>query len=196
MHVEVAFQLGESSEKLEIPWNSPDPAVRYVDLRATPGALAQLEEARRHLPLRNFLAAVNSADSIFSTAKCRTWLNQDDRSSGAAKAEPCEFASSIDLFFALDDFNFDRSQYEGLTGRLKELLTGDAPADPLRAELCIRRCHFRALDRWGFSLTMFLYARGSTPEQAELRWGLGLARLQQALLFLSRVIRHQLAQSP
>ena len=193
MRVEAAFQLGESDETLEIPRESPDPAVRYVDLRATPGALAQLEEARRHPPLRNFLAAVNSADSVFSTAKCRTWLNQDDRGSSAAGAEPCEFASSIDLFFALDDFNFERSQYEGLIQRLQELLTGDAPADPLRAELCIRQCHFRAWERWGFYLALLLYARGSTPEQAELRWGLGLARMQQALLFLSRVIRHQLA---
>jgi hypothetical protein len=194
MHVEVAFQLDELSAKLEIPWKGPDPASRYLDLRSDPGALQQLEQARRHLPLRNFLAAVNSADSIFATAKCATWLNQDVRI--GAGTEPYEFASSIDLIFALNDLNFEQQQYEGLTARLKELLTRDAPSDSLRAKLAVRRCHFRVFDRWGFSLTICLHARGATPEQAELRWGLGLARLQQALLFLSRVVRHELARSP
>jgi hypothetical protein len=41
---------------------------------------------------------------------------------------------------------------------------------------------------------MRLAAKGNTPEQAVLRWGLGLAHLQQALLFTSRHLRQQIAQ--
>ena len=194
MRVQVTFELGEADDKLEIPWESHDGAIRYFDLREQPRALEQIEEARRHLPLRSFLAAVNSTDSVFATAKCDTWLKQDEPGSPEAEGGPYEFASYVDLVFALEDFNFERGHYEGLTKRLEELMTRGAAADTLRAELCVRHCHFRNVAGWGFYLTIFLCARGSTPEQAELRWGLGLARLQQALLFISRVIRHQLPQ--
>jgi hypothetical protein len=40
-----------------------------------------------------------------------------------------------------------------------------------------------------------LVGRGGTLEQAELRWGLGVAHLQQALLFLSRAVRQQKARA-
>ena len=194
MRVQVAFELGKADDRLEIPWESPDGAISYFDLREDLRALEQIEEARRHPPLRSFLAAVNSADSVFATAKCDTWLNQDAPGSAAAEGGPYEFASYVDLVFALGDFNFERGHYEGLTKRLEELLTRGAAGDTLHAELCVRHCRFRKAERWGFYLTIFLHARGSTSEQAELRWGLGLARLQQALLFISRVIRHQLPQ--
>ena len=196
MRVAVAFELEKSSDKLEIPWESPDPAIRYVNLRENPNAIDQIEEARRYRPLRNFLAAVNSADSVFSTSKCDTWLNRDVREEGAQPpAEPYEFASYTDLVFALEEYNFERGHYEGLTNRLAELLTREPATDALRAELCVRRCHYRAVDRWGYCLTIFLHARGASAEQAELRWSLGLARLQQALMFTSRVIRHLLSQA-
>lgn len=188
MRVEIASEGEDSPEALEIPWESPDPAIRYFDLRSEPRALEQLPEARRHPPLRSFLAAVNSADSVFATARCCTRLDQD----APTAAGSCEFACSLDLVFAFDDLNFDRSHFDGLTRRLEELLSRDAPADALCVELRIRLCHFRASGRTGFALRIALAARGDAPEQAELRWSLGLVRLQQALLFLSRVIRHHL----
>ncbi len=196
MQVEVAFELEESSSKLEFPWESSDPAIRYLDLRENPGWLDRVEAARRHPALRNFLATVNSADSLFCTARCKTWLQQEDPASRLPPGtEPCEFASDIDLVFASEQLNLEHSNYDGLTGRLGELLTRDAPPGALRAELRVRPCRFRALGRTGFSLRILLYARGSTPEQAKLRWGLGLARIQQALMFTSRILRHQIAQA-
>lgn len=196
MRVELAVETEESSEKLEIPWESSDQSAEYVDLRENLALVERLPEARRHPPLRNFLAAVNSDDSFFSTARCKTWLRQQDAASRApAGAEPSEFASRMDLVFALEQFNFDRSHYDDLTQRLQELLTRESASDALRAELRIRLCRFRKLGRWGFCLAILLYARGGSPEQAELRWGLGLARVQQALLFISRILRHQIAQA-
>jgi len=41
---------------------------------------------------------------------------------------------------------------------------------------------------------MELEAAGDSSEQATLRWGLGLAHLQQALLFTSRYLRQQNSQ--
>lgn len=191
MRVEVAFQIGDSDERLAVPWESREGEVGYLDLRDDPRALAQMEPARRHRPLRDFLAAVNSADSVFSTARCKTWLGSRNP---PGEAGASEFASRIDLFFALEDFNLERSRYEDLARRLLELLARD-PGDALSARLCLHHCCFRAHSAPGYALRIFLYARGVTPGQAELRWGLGLARLQQALLFISRVVRQHLAQS-
>jgi len=194
MQVSVASELEESHEKLEIPWKAADPTSGYFDLRANPRELDRVEQARRHHPLRNFLATVNSADSIFSTVWCRTWLNRED-ASGVAGTEPYEFASSIALIYAREDFNFELGHCEDLAQRLAQLLTRETTREAMRVELRVRRCRFCVREQWGFCLTIFLYARGATPEQAELRWGLGLARLQQALLFLSRVIRHEPTQT-
>ncbi len=196
MRAEVTFELEESSEKLEVPPEGASAAGNCAGLRENPGLLERLEEARRHPSLKNFLAAVNSADSLFSTVRCKTWLNSDGPATATAPGqEPCEFASQIDLVFAQEQSNLERSHYDNLTGRLQELLTRETAPDTMRAELRVRLCRFRALGRWGFNLAIFLYARGATPEQAQLRWGLGLARIQQALLFSSRVLRQQIAQA-
>jgi hypothetical protein len=40
-----------------------------------------------------------------------------------------------------------------------------------------------------------LEARGTGGEQARLRWGLGVAHVQQALLFTSRYLRQQMGQN-
>ena len=200
MRVEVAFEPAEAGEKLEVPpegAGAAGPPERWrADLRENPGLLERLEEARRHPSLKNFLAAVNSADSLFSTVRCKTWLKPEGPATATAPGqEPCEFASQIDLVFAQEQFNLERSHYDNLTGRLQELLTRETVPDTMRAELRVRLCRFRALGRWGFGLAVFLYARGATAEQAQLRWGLGLARIQQALLFSSRVLRQQIAQA-
>ncbi len=191
MRVEVFSEPAEPGEQLEIPWESPDPARRYLDLRDDPGGIAQIEEARRHPPLQNFLVVVNSEDSLFATARCRTWQKLDESSAGAS---PCEFSSRLDLVFAPEQFNFDRSHYDRLIRRLEELLTRETARDALRSDLRVLPCRYRALGREGFCLRIDLHARGATPGQAEMRWGLGLACIQQALLFVSRVLRQQIAQ--
>jgi hypothetical protein len=187
MRAEVAFELGESDACLEVPWEKVDGSAHYLDLRSDPKAIQEIELARRHRPLHNFLATVNSADSVFSTARCRVWLEPET-------GDTSEFASQIDLFFAPEDLNTERSHYEGLCQRLLELLAHES-GETVRVELRVRRCRFGATGGSGFGLALFLRARGETPGQAEIRWGLGLAHLQQALLFVSRTVRQRLAQA-
>lgn len=191
MRVEVVFETGEPGGQLEIPWESEDSSNSYADLRENAKAIDRLEAARQHPPLRSLLMAVNSGDSIFSTARSKTWLAQV----GATATEPCEFASRVDLVFAAEPFNLDGGRFASLTQRLQELLAREASPDTQRCELRVCPCHFRAGARKGLCLRILLYARGATPEQARLRWGIGLARIQQALLFTSRVLRQQIAQA-
>jgi hypothetical protein len=162
----------------------PVKAAGRFDLHLDVRAMERIEAARKHAPLRAFLANVNANDSIFSTIGCKVW-----RTTEAAGDKPYVFASRIDLTFLQEAANFGRGPHQNLANRLSQLLTRE-PAEALRAELRISPVEFAGEDR-GFCLRVILCARGATPEQAEVRWGLGLARLQQALLFVARGLRHQ-----
>ncbi|MGH9788781.1 MAG: hypothetical protein ACRD4U_08795, partial [Candidatus Acidiferrales bacterium] len=168
-------ELDDGDDRLEIPWADPnDSANCFLDLKAAPARLDQISEARDTPPLRRFLAALNAPDTLFATAKCDTWQT-DEFSPEERAASPqaqTKYASYVDLFFSREEFNFHREHYDQLARRLLPLLTA-APAGACpdrigaRAELCLRRCYFRARQAapptagtWGFYLTVFLYGYG------------------------------------
>jgi hypothetical protein len=163
------------------------PKEGYFDLRANPQAIEQIALAREYAPLRNFLSAVNGADSLFASASAST---QADSPATVSAGEACEFASQARLVFAESSDNFERDRYTDLAAGLKELLERDS-GDAIRAVLRISPCDFPAQNRRGFCLSIRLVAHGASAEQAEMRWGLGLARTQQALLFTARALRQQ-----
>jgi hypothetical protein len=154
-----------------------------LDLREDPGAVERIEIARRHPALRAFLLSLNAEESPFSTLGCKVW--NDDQEG----AEPCIFASRVDLLLSHDSARVGQEQYQEFARRLATLLERE-PGDSIRAELHIARAEI-ARGPQGCCLRLFLYARGARPEQAQLRWGLGIARVQQALLFVARAIRNQ-----
>jgi hypothetical protein len=165
------------------------PEKNYLDLRANPQDIEKIAGARQYLPLRNFLTSMNSAESIFATAGAAT---KSDSPATVSAGSPYEFASHAKIVFAATALNWERKNYAGLSSGLKELLERDT-ADAVRAVLRISPCDFTAENRRGFCLSVRLVAEGSSAQQAELRWGLGLARVQQALLFRSRALKQQIA---
>jgi hypothetical protein len=184
MRVDVALEP-DPALWLELPWQSP--AGHYLDIRHNARSIYLIEAARQHPPLGRFLATVNSEDSVFFTASCRT-----EQSAAGTSGRPHLFSSRITLLFTQEEFNFDARHFAGWVSQLEKLLGRDSPADSLVATVRIGACHFAQLERDGFHLALTLTAEGDSPEQAELRWGLGLVRAQQALLFLSRVVRQHL----
>jgi hypothetical protein len=156
----------------------------HLDLHVDPAAMGRIEAAQRYVPLRNLLIYLNVSDSLFSTFGSKAWSGREDD-----PEEPFVFVSRVDLVFLREDANFGSGPHENLGRRLAELL-GREPGDALRVELQI--CRAELGGQGGFCTRVSLYAKGATPEQAELRWGLGLARLQQALLFVARGLRHEL----
>jgi len=183
MRVEVRFETDAAAEVQRIA--AAGAPGGYQDLRENPLGLDEIEPARKHPPLRSFLAALNSEDSLFATLRCRA--------EAATAGAESEFSTEVALAFVLPAFNADPERYENLTARLQELLTAGA-ADTLTATLRVRRCLLPPAGTRGLCLLIRLAAHGATPQQAELRWSLGLVRVQQALLFLSRTFRHQMAQ--
>jgi hypothetical protein len=166
------------------------PGADYVDLRKNPHAVERIEPARRYPPLRIFLSAVNSADSSFSSVSVST---RADSPASVSAGESYEFASQARLVFAHPSLNFKRERFASLTAGLKELLERDS-GEATRAVLRISPCDFPAQGRRGFCLSLRLVAHAVSAEQAEMRCGLGLALLQQALLFSARALRQQFGE--
>ena len=166
-----------SSDKQQIGGGS-----KPFDLRENPRAIAQIDAARQHPAFGGLLVNLNSEESPFFTLACKLWSSIE-----SAEIEPDVFSSRIDLEMRVETGLTGQSQYEDLARRLAELLERE-PGDALRVELHIAPTGFADV-RQGYCLRLVLCACGKGEQQARLRWTLGIARMQQALLFLARAIR-------
>jgi hypothetical protein len=153
-----------------------------LDLREDPRAIARIDAARQHPALGGLLLNLNSEESPFSTLACKVWSSIQP-----AEPEPNAFASRVDLVMRQESGAGGQFQYEELAQRLAELLERE-PGDALHAELRVAPIAPAGL-RQGYCLRVVLSACGRGEQQARLRWTLGIARVQQALLFLARGIR-------
>lgn len=189
MQVEIHAEFQDASEKFEVPWQDAAKGVRFLDLRASPAAIEKIEAARQHRPLANFLSAVNSADSLFASVRAQTGLEHR-----TSHEEACLFSTRVVLAFADPAMNFEHETYARLLEGLKGLLAKGGGSESLRIKLSLHPCRYNDVARWGTCLVVLLQASGHTDEQAVLRWGLGLAHVQQALLFSSRVLRQERSQ--
>jgi len=153
-----------------------------LDLREDAGAIARIDVARQYPSLGGLLLNLNAEESPFTTFGCKVWASTE-----GAGAEPSQFASRIGLMVSHGADETDEAQYDDLARRLAALLESE-PGDALYVELQITPAELARGWR-GFCLRLLLFARGAGEKQAQLRWTLGLARVQQALLFLARAIR-------
>jgi hypothetical protein len=139
-------------------------------------------DAREFPVLRGFLSSVSDEESPFSIVSYKLWSADSN-----LESEPIVFASRVDLTISHGAQSLDRHQYEDFAAGLAKLLESE-PGDALRVELQIASVRFPD-GRQGLSLGILLVARGVGRDQAQLRWSLGLARVQQALLFEARALR-------
>lgn len=139
------------------------------------------------LALKNFLAAIEGDSSLFSV----------EASSAIASDEaPTVFSCGADfvLRFRGEDLAPQRTLYFSLLEKMTALLKVAGSAEWLAASLCVTpdSCGGSAP---ALALRIRLEARGNSQEQASLRWCLGVAHVQQALLFMSRYLRQQIGSS-
>jgi hypothetical protein len=186
MRVEAVNSTGVSSATIQFPGSGAD-AGSHVDLREDPAAIGKIAAATENPPLANFLAAVNGAGSLFCTTRAKVG---DD--SSANSAGEFAFHSTVDLMFAQESFNFMPERYEEVVRRLVELWMRDSSGDTLWVRLEILPCKYGAAGKEGGALRLSLTAKSASAEQARVRWGLGIVKVQQALLFVSRAMRQKL----
>ena len=137
--------------------------------------------------LQAFLASLKSEDSLFRATPCTL------QPGAPAPAETPSFSGGVVLSFCNEAHNRDRGLYYVLIEKLTELLKEAGSADALEVRLGLCSQAEPGAPAARNCLALELIARGSSREQAELRWGLGVAHLQQALLFTSRLLRQQLS---
>ena len=146
------------------------------------------EDASVKLALQNFQSAMQGDDSLFVTeygGKSRVNRAGDGRGI-------C--SGNFSLSFKEREFGQNRGLYFQLIQKLIELLKGAGSQEVLMARLCLVSAEKNESRSGFFSLGIELEAVGDNSDQAALRWGLGLAHLQQALLFTSRHLRQLISQ--
>jgi len=99
------------------------------------------------------------------------------------------------IVFRRLDLSANPTVYSILAQTLQELLKKTSASDALFATLCVTRPATEEACASELSLVLQLEAIGSTPEQAEVRWGLGLMHVQEALLSASHLLRQHLAKT-
>jgi len=190
MRVEAANLLSDKAVRIEFPWKDAT-GDEYLDLRENPSTISQIAAARENPPFARLLLELNGEDSLFRTVRAKVWAEAAQQAAGEDS-----FHSRMDLIFAHEPFNTMPGHFEDVVRRLVELWMKDGSADALAARLEILPCTHEPGARLGGALRITLVARGANAEQARTRWALGVVRLQQALLFVSRAMKQKLLIEP
>ena len=146
------------------------------------------EDASVRLALQNFQSLMQGDDSLFVSEHRGNW-----RVSRAGDGRGI-CSGKFSLSFKEKESGRNRGLYFQVIQKLIELLKGAGSPEVLMARLCLVSAGKGESNPGVLSLGIELEAVGDSGEQAALRWGLGLAHLQQALLFTSRYLRQLISQ--
>jgi hypothetical protein len=147
-----------------------------------------IEEPSVKLALQNFRSALQSEDSMFDSQEAGT-------GPVAAQGEsPARCAGEFLVKFRDAEPAGNRGMYFQLIQKLIELLKDVGSQEVMAAFLCLTSEKSKGMQTGTLGLKIRLEATGDSNEKAALRWGLGLAHLQQALLFTSRYLRQKTKQ--
>jgi len=128
--------------------------------------------------LRSFVAAIESDDSLFQCDAVVPRITGDVLCS-----------ADFLLSFRRSELSGNRGLHLTMVQKLVELLRGAGSAETLASRICLVK------QAGGTVLRLRLEARGTCGDQARLRCGLGVAHVQQALLFTSRYLRQHMGQN-
>lgn len=186
MQAEYSVELSAEGPALELPWQSQDGAVRYLNLKLHPDLVLNIPEARKHPELSAFLSRMNAPQFALETAKCDAWLASELAPEEEVFGAACKFVCYVDLLFSDEGRRFSLEAHERLAEQLSHLLQR-APEMAAGAEFVIRHCHFHtgAIEsdsRMGFCITAYITGYGDSEEEALQRWNIALKLVQHALV--------------
>ena len=194
MDADFSIELGREDPVLDFPWKDPAGQFIYRDLKRHPELLAEIDEAEKFPELREFLRAMNSAQSLVETAKCDVWAATELSAEEGIYDASHKCASYVDIVFSevdvQPDVQLDAQQslpsHEQFARKLVDLLRR-APETPSAAEVCVRRCYFtedRGV-REGFYFTLYVSGYGKDCAGARQNWGVALRLMANAVGQLS-----------
>ena len=182
VRAETLRELEVDDPKLEIPWANPrDRRIRYVDLNQFPEKIDELAECRRYPALAGLLRKAHSKGCALRTAKCGVWMTtklaEDERLDFPV---PFKVGSYVDLVFHSSRLN-SRLEPHLRLGKEIECFLRSCRVQA-QAEVAVRRCLFHPKERWGYYVTVFVYAYGATRAEANKEWSRAINRLGDGLL--------------
>jgi hypothetical protein len=154
-------------------------------------------DAAAGLAIKSFLAAIDSDDSLFCVAQPLAGPSAD-----GAVGDRVYFGDIV-LEFRELEYRSNRNLHFLLMEKLIELLKEAGSPESLETTLCLTSGTISVSasgnavkpNQKEHALWVRLAAKGDSAEQAVLRWSLGFAHIQQALLFTSRHLRMHLAHA-
>jgi hypothetical protein len=135
--------------------------------------------------LNNFFSSLRSEDSHFAVEYPGSGAVHE---SGQADEVYC---GDFVITFRSSEDRENTSLHFTLLEKLSELFGNAGSSATLRVMLSLIKVPAGEGRNAGLALGLRLEANGDSVEQAELRWGLGLAHIQQGLLFVSRWLRQR-----
>ena len=157
--------------------------------RLLPGRSESSQKVSESQVLAAFRAALSGKDSFFQLQDfVAGFPGKSDEMHGACVGQ-------FVIVFRRLDLSANGNLYSILSQTIQELLKKASSSDALFATLCVTAPATEETPAPEFSLVLQLEAIGSTAEQAEVRWGLGLVYLQEALLSASGLLRQHVAKT-
>jgi hypothetical protein len=186
MDADFSVELCGEDPVLDFPWTDASGKLAYFDLKRHPELLAQVEEAREHPELGEFLRSVNSARSVVESAKCDVWATTELTPEEEFFGAPHKVASYVDLVLSHPDQRHSFPEHERLAKRLVALLRR-APETSSSVEVCVRRCFLAegCETRDGFYFTVYVNGYGSDVAAARQNWAIGVKLVGNAIVQLS-----------
>lgn len=188
MQADYSVELSAEDPALELPWQSQEGAVRYLNLKLHPDLVLNIPEARKHPELSAFLSRMNALGFPLETAKCDAWLESELTPEEEIFGAACKFVCYVDLLFSDANRRFSLEAHARFTEELCHLLKR-APEMAAAAEFIVRHCHFHADagsatndSRLGFCITAYVSGYGDSEEEALERWRIALKLVQHALV--------------
>ena len=202
MQADFSVELGAEDDVMELPWAAAsDQGPRYYDLKRQPELLLNVEEAFQNCELGEFLAGINSRNSILETSKCDVWFSKELNAEEQIYPSGCKFASYVDLVFSQGALRAFFREHEEFARELCALLKR-APEISAAAEFVVRRCYYRKHAEQetehdeGFGITFYLFGYGNDQQEARRRWMIALKVVENALLQLSAAYRRKINATP
>lgn len=196
MDADWSVELGREDAVLEVPWIAPDGRHRYIDLRAYPHLLEELEEAQRFPELAELLRQVNGARGALESVKCDAW-----ESTGIEEAEEIfggshKVGSYCDVIFREEAARFSFEQHERFVRRMCRLLR-QAPEIPASMEFIVRGAIFhRNEKRTGFCTSAYVFGYGNDGQAARTQWEIALQLTGNAMMQAGRELVEGRGRAP
>jgi len=165
---------------IELPWQDAATGLRFVDLRVDAAEqqarMAAIPEIAGAPAIAQALLQLNHPKGLLLTSKCDRWVMDAAELAALADAldaplEPHGCASYIDVLLAHPVPMADFLLHEEWA-RTTAVTCAALPHPAARLDLVIRPARVNGV--WGYGLSVYIYAAGSHPQQAEAAWAAAL----------------------